>query len=303
MDSEEEKAPRPLLRRIDRAFDAVASSNKRPNGDNIEELVAPPTVRRRRGEGALAEPSGSSNMAGGFLPPSPPAAGGFLLDDEEPQVSINENQSDIADHIPLSMVPSALQLLDLPPADEEVMEVFRNAAGGWNGSRDGAALGVSRKDWRAVCLVLLNGDDEEEESEAGLNDEIPMNEEEIEQDDSSQDQEYREEGDESMEDMESDQDEYTQKSRKSAQKGKRTATTRQSKRAAKESSEEPKTITRRQRAACREAFALFFPDVKDKDLDSQRIMIKDVVRVSGVLKEKVTAEEVRSISRSGGISC
>jgi hypothetical protein len=302
MDSEEEKAPRHLLRRIDRAFDAIASSNKRLNDDNMEELAAPPTVRRRRGEGALAEASGSSNMAGGFLPPSPPAAGGFLLDDEEPEVKISEVQPEIADHIPLSMIPSALQLLDLPPADEEVMEIFRNAAGGWNGSRDSGDQGVSRKDWRAVCLVLLNGNGEEE-SEVGLDDEIPMHDEEIEEDDSSQDQEYREEGDDSMEDVESDEDNYTQKSRKGAEKGKRTAATRQSKRAAKESSEEPKTITRRQRAACREAFALFFPDVEDKDMDSQRIMIKDIVRVSGVLKEKVTAEEVRSIPRLGGLRC
>ncbi|CAE6434125.1 unnamed protein product [Rhizoctonia solani] len=80
------------------------------------------------------------------------------------------------------MVPTALQMLDLPPDDEDVMNVFRNAATGWE-SRPGASrrresgsdnevvvdkdagLSVSRADWRAVCAVLLSQKDDEDEDE------------------------------------------------------------------------------------------------------------------------------------------
>ncbi|CAE7182024.1 unnamed protein product [Rhizoctonia solani] len=93
--------------------------------------------------------------------------GGFKEDEDEPEASI-----------PLSMVPTGLQMLDLPPDDEDVMNVFRNAATGWE-SRPGVrrrdsddqmivdkdtGLSVSQVDWRAVCAVLLGQkpDDDEE---------------------------------------------------------------------------------------------------------------------------------------------
>ncbi|KAL5637774.1 hypothetical protein ACGC1H_002139 [Rhizoctonia solani] len=102
--------------------------------------------------------------------------GGFFNDE---QVSEEEHTS-----IPLSMIPAGLQMLDLPPDDEDVINVFRNAATGWE-SRPGAprrrgsesdnevpvdkdaGLSVLREDWRAVCAVLLGQkqDDEEEEEE------------------------------------------------------------------------------------------------------------------------------------------
>ncbi|KAF8605674.1 hypothetical protein BDV93DRAFT_554535 [Ceratobasidium sp. AG-I] len=76
--------------------------------------------------------------------------------------------------VPLSLVPTGLQMLDLPPDDEEVLTVFRNAATGWETrlrapprgkqadsdqeepevDRD-AGLVVGRDDWRAVCAVLV----------------------------------------------------------------------------------------------------------------------------------------------------
>ena len=52
----------------------------------------------------------------------------------------------------------------------------------------------------------------------------------------------------------------------------------------------PEAATLRQ--DLRHTFALFFPDVSDDKLDTQRIMIKDIVRVAALLKEKITAEEV-----------
>ncbi|KIJ24073.1 hypothetical protein M422DRAFT_275224, partial [Sphaerobolus stellatus SS14] len=100
--------------------------------------------------------------------PAEDAGGGFLIESEaEQSESEEENQNDI---IPLSLIPSALQLLDLPPDDEEILRVFRNAAGGWNGmsgepssSRTSNEEGsVSRKDWRTVCAVLVDGDQAEE---------------------------------------------------------------------------------------------------------------------------------------------
>jgi len=37
---------------------------------------------------------------------------------------------------------------------------------------------------------------------------------------------------------------------------------------------------------------LFFPDVADDKLDEQRIMIRDIIRVSDLLKEKIKADEI-----------
>ncbi|CUA69438.1 hypothetical protein RSOLAG22IIIB_08459 [Rhizoctonia solani] len=111
--------------------------------------------------------------------------GGFVKDDQDEQVSEDEQTS-----IPLSMVPTGLQMLDLPPDDEDVMNVFRNAATGWE-SRTGvprrrgsesdeevsvdkdAGLSVSREDWRAVCAVLLGQKEEEEEEEDNEEEEEP----------------------------------------------------------------------------------------------------------------------------------
>ncbi|KAG8681935.1 hypothetical protein FRC09_017134 [Ceratobasidium sp. 395] len=84
--------------------------------------------------------------------------------------------------IPLSLIPSGLQMLDLPPDDQEVLTVFRNAASGWEnprprrlkpGSDDemeveedkDAGLSVSKEDWRAVCAVLLGQQHQSENNE------------------------------------------------------------------------------------------------------------------------------------------
>ena len=40
-----------------------------------------------------------------------------------------------SDGIPLSSILKVLQSLDLPPDDEEVLAVFRNAASGWQQSK------------------------------------------------------------------------------------------------------------------------------------------------------------------------
>ncbi|KAH7332744.1 hypothetical protein B0J17DRAFT_721899 [Rhizoctonia solani] len=108
--------------------------------------------------------------------PESDEGGGFVKDDQDEQ-EVSEEQGSI----PLSLVPMGLQMLDLPPDDEDVINVFRNAATGWE-SRPGAprrrssgsdeeavdkdaGLSVLQADWRAVCAVLLGQKDEEDEEE------------------------------------------------------------------------------------------------------------------------------------------
>ena len=281
-DGEETATPQHTLDKIIRVFDAITTGQLMP---------APITVRRTRGDPALPP--------GRFLPPPP--AGGFIVEGEESAEA--EAMEGCATHLPLSMIPSALQMLDLPPADADVLDVFRNAAGGWDGSRDGQQ-GVSRKDWISVCSILLSQQDQLASSsqDETMRDKSPSLEESSAG--SSDDEEYREPKKVSQEDeeelSEEDEDEYRAPKRATNRKGKgRTQPpTRPPKRKKKRGSSFeadeglPKSMTKRQKAACREAFALFFPDVEDKDLDSQRITIKDIVRVSGLVKERLTAEDV-----------
>jgi hypothetical protein len=299
MDSDEEGVSQHILNKINRVFDAV--TRPRHQLTVSDEVMAPVTVRRRRGEIALA--TTGQSQGGGFIPSSPPpAAGGFIVEDDSGEPQRNPEFDDAATHIPLAMIPSALQMLDLPPADEEVLEVFRNASGGWDGSSDGQQ-GVSRKDWKSVCLILLS----QELPRPSSGDEIMQGETRLHEESSVEesDDEYREpEQNGWVEDQESgdeDEDEYIRPSKQATdRKGKGKAQPsahasrgRKRRRDSFEGDEDvPKSMTRRQKAACREAFALFFPGVEDKDLDSQRIMIKDIVRVSEVVKEKITAEDV-----------
>ncbi|KAG9054305.1 hypothetical protein FS842_005518 [Serendipita sp. 407] len=280
---DEESIPKHLIRRIDRAFDTVLRSPQQQTYDT-DELVAPRTVRRRRGEPATTAKN-DGDSGGGFIPDSPPA-GGFLIDDdiEVDQSTDEANPPAVANHLPLGLVPAALQLLDLPPADEEIMQVFRNAAGGWGGSND--AQSVSRKDFRSVCGILLADqmDDSPIPSDREAKEPEPTDDADEGGGDSTED-EYDDPDEFSDED--DSEDEYLKKSNQKPTK-KKTA----SKRNVQESSTGQRSLTRRQKAACRDAFALFFPDVPDEDLESQRVGIKDIVRVSGLLKEKITAEEV-----------
>lgn len=295
--------PARLKRRIDRAFDNALGPDSGPPRKRTKLTVAGGFLA------ADAEPT-----PGGFIVEDTPA-GGFLLPDSDdvaqtgsrtPGSSEDEDAPSHVTHthIPLTLIPTALQLLDLQPDDEDVLDVFRNAATGWEGTRgvsaSQATLRVSRKDWRAVCAALLDtgaGDDENtsdhddgsmeaeeaaEESDGDSEDYVDANSDES--DDASSGDEYQAGG-------------FTRPKRKSA------TTTRSSKRkqgAASSAGEsdsdfdvgKSQRITPRQRQECRRAFALFFPDVPDEKLDVQKILIKDISRVASLLKEKITAEEV-----------
>ncbi|KAI6031445.1 armadillo-type protein [Pisolithus microcarpus] len=99
------------------------------------------------------------------------APGGFIID--------SATGSDIPGddfYIPLPSIPRTLRLLDLE-SDDEILGVFRNAASGW-GAGNADNEGVNRKDWRAICATLLEGQEgnrarhEQEESSDEYHDDI-----------------------------------------------------------------------------------------------------------------------------------
>ncbi|THV08234.1 hypothetical protein K435DRAFT_771788 [Dendrothele bispora CBS 962.96] len=133
-------------------------------------------------EEGVGEDTGAGFMIEDTTPSLVDNGGGFLVDDAvggdglipEDQEETSSTALRITDYIPFSSVPSALQFLDLPPDDDQVLSVFKNAASGWNddhpkssrsrGSRfamdvdseDSEKVGmISREDWRAVCAILL----------------------------------------------------------------------------------------------------------------------------------------------------
>ncbi|TDL24662.1 hypothetical protein BD410DRAFT_704579, partial [Rickenella mellea] len=245
-----------------------------------------------------------STEPGGFVVEEDNAsAGGFLVDDSSNAGGciVDEGLDDVTSppgYIPLSLIPTALQQLDLPPDDPEILEVFRNAASGW-GATSSSSKGeqaVSREDWRSVCAVLLGADVDEAEA-LSQSDAYDVRGDDDDSDGGSED-EYMDEDDD-MEGRESD-DDYAPgplKEKQISQSKGRRKRPRQSSplTSASDDDHTPKVLTVRQKEECRRAFALFFPSVPDSDIDTQRIKIKDVATVAGVLKEKLTTEDIIEI--------
>ncbi|KAI0629178.1 hypothetical protein C8Q77DRAFT_1066143 [Trametes polyzona] len=286
--------PERLQKRIDDAFDTALG--------HADLDASEPTPKRRKLDHSSPQPGGF----GGFVRDY--AGGGFMAD-EPSEDSVAEEPR--AKYIPLSLIPNALQLLDLQPDDEDVLSVFRNAASGW-GSRgrrssqpetDEAV--VSRKDWRAVCAALLDagGDEDgefdamEEEGQEEATEEAP---EEVPSDSG---EEYMEQGgtEGDSEEGEDSDDDYQgggggeggfvrTKNRRSGRKGGRGGQMGR-KRRSSPGSADGGGLSGRQKAECRAAFALFFPDASEEELERRRIGIKDISRVAQLLKEKITAEE------------
>jgi hypothetical protein len=264
---------------------------------------------------------------GGFIPPSPPPP--------PPQLT----------QIPLSLVPAALARLNLAPDDEDVLAVFHNAASGWTDARQssrGQTEGlVSRKDFRAVCAVLLDSDsppsfpshssisatpigegggfimeDEREEggfilpttSSAASERSVSRNPDFI-FDDSGEESDAYQEPDSNPEYDDNSADEYFEGPRpprpsKSSRKPRKALSSDEE---MEVSSHKPKPLSSGQKKESRLAFGLFFPDVADDKLDEQRIMIRDIIRVASLLKEKIKAEEVCFLftlfARSFSLAC
>ncbi|TFY83315.1 hypothetical protein EWM64_g688 [Hericium alpestre] len=298
--------PASLRTKIDRAFENAVSG---PSSSGLSRTKA---KQRAVPEGGFVLPEDDEpapggflldDAPGGFIPEAGPSAGGFLPDDTAGGFIVEdedvEDSNDKPTHITLSQIPAALQMLDLPPDDDEILAVFKNAASGWSGGRGGAENeeSVSRKDWRAVCAVLL-----EAEGEGGDLDEAG--------EDENEDELMEEFRADSTEESESDatSDEYVeepvQKTRKrSAAASRKSTPKRKTRRRASpsdtsedEDEEQEQPLTARQKRECLKSFALFFPDLAgeaDEDaVKGKRLGIRELTKAAGALKEKVKAEEM-----------
>lgn len=126
-------------------------------------------------------------------------------------VPIDKNTLPPRTHLPLSLIPAALSLAKLPPSDSQALEVFKQAAEGWeepesavqgpvysleddDGRRGSKEKGVSRKDFFAVCAILMEGRKEEigtmQEKTVIEASEDEEQEEEQDQDDSDDESEF-----------------------------------------------------------------------------------------------------------------
>ena len=281
--------PRRTQRKIDSVFDSAC--NKFIATSKSEEISAggfipePRSFVRDGGEdGFIGGFIREEDTDGGFLrdEPSDLGNGGFLNDDDY------EQKSTVHTRMPLSLVPSALQHLDLPPDDDEVLAVFRNAATGWTSSNDNTSIAnqnsgekeqfVSRDDWRSVCAVLL-----EHDAEAG----VEMAESEIKFGDAADSDEYQES---EAEEAEDDDDDYIEGPSTSTVR--RRARRKEKSRSSSSPDNQPHKLTSRQRQTCIDAYSLFFPTAPAKELLNQRIMIKDLQRVANLLHEKLKAGDV-----------
>ncbi|KAG8914529.1 hypothetical protein FRC00_012749 [Tulasnella sp. 408] len=225
--------------------------------------------------------------------------GGFMPADDKG--SVDEDSVEPPTHIPLSLVPRALQILDLPQ-DIDVLTIFENAASGWSGQKVGQEDAVSRKDWRAVCAVLFEDPRDTGVKEDSLSPPPSSN------GDPAGDKDSRDEADEDDED---DEDVYAQSDDSEGEEdeadsdyggrgaGKAVKRTTRSRGKAKEVSPDEDasgsgfiTLTTRQKKECKAAFALFFPDVPENELSGQRLKIKEVADAAKTLKERMTTEEI-----------
>jgi len=293
-----------LRARIDNAFYSALHPQNRPSHDPSE---AP--------GGFLLD-----DNPGGFLPPSPPAAGY--------ETGHGPERDEQFSYIPLSRIPHALQLLDLPPDDEEVLAVFRNAATGWEDDdpsrrtahrrkRDPTTTSedndvtegrVSLRDWRAVCAAVMGEDGDDEDDREGSSSAI--NGDEI-LDATGEDSspELKESSGGSSDEYRITETRSRKRSRKSAaatggdagagatrktraRKTQSAATRRRSPLSPSTSAE----ITPRQRRECLKAFLLFFPGVPEEEAQCRRLGVREVNAAATLLKEKIKAEEVRPLT-------
>jgi len=294
-----------LRAQIDNAFYSALDPQNQPSHDHVD---AP--------GGFLLD-----DTPGGFLPPSPPAAGHESGPERDEQSS----------YIPLSRIPHALQLLDLPPDDEEVLSVFRNAATGWEDDssrqtahrhkRDPTATSedndvtegrVSLRDWRAVCAAVMGEDRDDEDDREGSA---------IDDDDENLDVTGEGSSPELDESSGGSSDEYritetrsrkwsrnsaaaaggggaTGASRKTRARKTRSTTTRRRSPLSPNISAE---ITPRQRRECLKAFLLFFPGVPEEMAQRRRLGVREVNAAATVLKEKIKSEEVCPLTLGFGV--
>ncbi|KAJ3920069.1 hypothetical protein F5877DRAFT_38903 [Lentinula edodes] len=287
--------PQHIQRRIDAAFLSA-----------IKHAPEPPLKRRK----ISTHTELTVDSGGGFIVDIPKR--GFVREDEQENEGVDDSEPfslpEVHDssQIPLSSIPTALQLLDLPPDDEQVLAIFRNAASGWDnhdGSRTDDNLAVTRADWRAVCTILLEpgvGDDGMADGSRRQSGSPGGDGEYVEEDvEDDVDMQYDDEP-ESDDDYEPGPSSATNFKSRSTRRptpatskvsvagGKRRTHTDDDQ---ERTNSRTRRLTARQKATCLEAFRLFFPDAKD-DLPTRRILLADIQRVAKLLGEKLKAEEM-----------
>lgn len=188
---------------IDRAFEkgSRASESRKRKRRKLDEATA-------GGSGAAAEGGADDGgfivddeVGGGFMVEDD-AAGGFMIDDktgggfldededmggfmpdDEPSTLPSANSTRPASptpaRLPLHRIPALLVALQLP-ADDDVLQVFKASASGWDdedepgpsrkrGEEEQQGGYVGKKDFRAVCAALMGpdtqGGDEEDEDD------------------------------------------------------------------------------------------------------------------------------------------
>jgi len=337
--------PRALQCRIDNAFKRAigktpSRKRRRLNEDELYEQNAGGGFIPDDSMGGGFIPSDPNTLGGGFMLDEPEASGGFIVDnnddgggfipepsppragpstsnvvvDHGPDVQGEEDPADSDSHIPLSLIPTGLQILDLPPDDEQVLLVFKNAASGWTSGtasarRSARAAGpaeevVSLRDWRAVCSVLLEPD--AQDSGGGDEDDgtdqyrdARMSDGPVEDSGGSSEEYLESDPGGDSDDQYLDDDNYSDTPAKQSRRSTRRRSTRANKRFDENDENEDveinkkKPLTSRQKEATLQAFALFFPSSADVELEKQRITISDLVRVSKELNEKITYDQVR----------
>lgn len=273
---------RQISRKVDRVFDLLASNKDHDTGR---------LRKKRRLDSGAAQP-------GGFVVDDD-TLGGFIVDDIQPSSDASEPPEE-TDTIQFNKIPDALQLLDLPPDDAEVLSVFRNAASGWSGGNAeeiAETAMVTRNDFRSVCLVLLGGEDGDQDVDEELTSPLAPTEEidgasDVYREPSFSSLTEDEEDQEKDDDDDDDEDYEPVPQSKSPSKGRRKKGKRGSQSETDEDFSEPRQLSRRQKEVSLDSFQLFFPTVKRQVLPSQRIFLKDLIRVAESLREKIKSDDV-----------
>ena len=322
--------PRTLQRRIDNAFRRAigkepSRKRRKLNDDGLYDQTASGGFIPDDSLGGGFVPSGPYAEEGGFVLDVPEAGGGFIDDDggdggfvpepspppagpstsaapvDRDSEAQGEDDSLHSDsHIPLSLIPTALQILDLPPDDEQVLLVFKNAASGWTSGTASAGRSsrevVSLRDWRAVCSVLLEPDAQDGEDGGVDRDADVQMLDGLAEDSGGSSEEYVESDPGGESDDPFPDDDYSDSpAKRSTRSTRRSARTKKGFDESDEGVEVTKNrpLTARQKEASRQAFAMFLSPSSDADLENQRLTISDLVRVAKELNEKITYDQVR----------
>ena len=283
--------PKSVQRRIDRAFDtALSRSASRTSGGGF--VVSPAAASSG---GGFELPSSSTSGGGFVVEPAGESGGGFIVEDNESVGGggfIPDSPPSTSSSLPFNAISTGLQLLDIEE-DEDVLNVFRNAASNWGEGDNVTDMEeereegtVRKEDWRAVCAILLEGqamDDGGEEDDY---------ENEQEQEDYEQEDEQEEEDEDMYEDEADDSEDEEYAPHASTSTSHRRTRTRARSSSSSSSNIETTTLSSSQKSSILQTYSLFFPSSPHPS--TERIGIKDLQRLFALLnlESKVKANEL-----------